>query len=112
MLKKNFKGRCVKRSLPKCKDVCKTYSDIQFAYADVLQANNNIIEIKCNIPLDNEDYTTDFVCIKKDNDLMIRECVRRNLLTKPLTIKLLDISKSYWNRRGVSDWGIVVNEEK
>ncbi len=112
MLKKNHKGRCTKRSLSKCKEVCRTYSDIQYAYADVLQVNNDIIEIKCNVLLDNEDYTTDFVCIKVNGDLMVRECVRRNLLTKPLTVKLLDISKNYWSRRGVSDWGIVVNEEK
>ena len=32
MRKKNFKGRCEKRRLPKCEDVCRTYDGIQYAY--------------------------------------------------------------------------------
>ena len=41
-------------------------------------------------------YTRDFVCTKADGDLMVRECIYRKFLTKPLTIKLLDASRSYW----------------
>lgn len=43
---------------------------------------------------------------------MVRECVRRNLISKPMTVRLLDISRSYWLRRGVTDWGIVTNEKE
>ena len=43
---------------------------------------------------------------------MIRECVFRNLLTKPHTANLLQISRAYWTKKGVSDWGLVTNEEK
>lgn len=112
MRKKNYKGRCVKRNLSKCKEVCRTYDDIQYKYADMLQADNSIAEFQCNIPLENEDYTTDFLCIKTDDAFMVRECVNRNLLTKPLTVKVLDISKNYWLKHGVADWGIVINEDK
>lgn len=42
---------------------------------------------------------------------MVRECVERKYLMKPLTVKLLDASREYWERRGVTDWGLVINEE-
>ena len=32
MRKKNYKGRCEKRQISKCEDVCRTYDDIQRAY--------------------------------------------------------------------------------
>ncbi len=109
MRKKNYKGRCEKRTLSKCNGVCKTYDKIQFAYADILQEDKNIAEIRCNVDIG--EYTTDFVCVKVNDELMVRECVDREHLTKPMTVSLLDLSKEYWNKRGVSDWGIVVNEE-
>ena len=42
---------------------------------------------------------------------MVRECVFRKFLKKPMTVKLLDASRDYWNNHGVSDWGIVIDEE-
>ena len=114
MRKKNFKGRCEKRVIPKCNDVCRTYDPIQSAYADMLAADDAIQEIRCNVSLDGlevGEYTTDFLCVKADGDLMVRECVFRKHLTKPLTIKLLDASKEYWLRHGVTDWGLVIDEE-
>jgi hypothetical protein len=38
--------------------------------------------------------------------------VFRKHLTKPMTVNLLDASREYWLRHGVSDWGIVIDEEK
>ncbi len=64
--KKNFKGRCEKRVIAKCNDVCRTYDAIQYAYADILEANGEVKEIRCNVPLDGRDigqYTSDFVCV-------------------------------------------------
>lgn len=114
MRKKNFKGRCEKRTISKCDEVCRTFDSIQYAYADVLQASDDIKEIRCNVPLNglpDGEYTSDFVCMKTNGDLLVRECVERRFLTKPLTVKLLDASRFYWLRRGVTDWGLVVNEE-
>lgn len=114
MRKKNFKGRCEKRMVDKCADVCRTYDPIQYAYADMLVLDDTVQEIRCNVPLDGaevEDYTTDFVCVRTDGDLMVRECFCRKFLTKPLTVKLLDASREYWIRHGVTDWGIVIDEE-
>ena len=114
MRKKNYKGRCEKRTISKCEEVCRTFDSIQYAYADVLQEREEIKGISCNVPMDGlsvGDYTSDFVCTKTNGDLLVRECVERRFLTKPLTVKLLDASRLYWLRRGVTDWGLVVNEE-
>ena len=114
MKRKNYKGRCEKRTLPKCKTTCKTYDALQYAYADMLDANDNIVEIRCNVWLDGDDvaeYSSDFVCVKADGDWMVRECVFRHLLLKPKTVELLDASREYWNRRNVTDWGIVTDAE-
>ena len=79
----------------------------------LLESRDNIKEIRCSVPLedlpDNE-YMTDFACVKSDNEPMVRECLKYRLLTKPLTVKLLDISRNYWLSRGISDWGIVIDE--
>lgn len=114
MRKKNYKGRCEKRSISKCKEICRTYDAIQYAYADILQASEDIKEIRCNVPMDGlsvGEYTSDFVCTKSNGDLLVRECIDRKFLTKPMTVKLLDASRLYWLRRGVTDWGLVLNEE-
>ncbi len=115
MRKKNYKGRCIKRAVAKSKEICRTYDDIGFKYLDVLQERKDIKEIKCNVPIDLSElgeYTTDFVCVKTDGDLLVRECVFRKLILKPLTAKLLDASREYWLKHGVSDWGIVTDAEK
>lgn len=115
MIKKNYKGRCVKKSISKSKEVCRTYSDLQLAYLDSLQSNDDITEIQCNIPLDGEkigEYNTDFLCTKLNGDFLVRECVLRKHLLKPLTVKLLDASRLYWLNRGVNDWGLVIDAEK
>lgn len=115
MVKKNYKGRCIKLSLTKSKDVLKLYSNIQERCAVLLQEDEEVTEIRCNVPLDGlnvGDYTSDFVCVKKNKDILVRECVRRCHLTKPMTVKLLDASRNYWLRHGVMDWGIVIDEER
>lgn len=114
MRNKNFKGRTEKKMLTKSKTVFKAYDPIQSAYADILEKRDDIVEIRSNIVLDNfplGDYMTDFVCVKVSGDLMVRECVYRKLITRPSTLKLLDGSKEYWNRRGVTDWGLVTDAE-
>ena len=114
MRKKNYKGRCEKRMVPKCTEVCRTYDPIQSAYADHLAADSSIQEFKCNVLLDGlevGEYTTDFLCTKVGGDLMVRECVYRKHLTKPMTVQLLDASREYWLRHGVTDWELVIDAE-
>lgn len=115
MKKKGYKGsRCEKRHLSKCADgVAKTFTDIESRFADVLQKDTNIKEFRCNVFLEGfseGEYCSDFVCIKTDGDMMVRECVFRKMISKPLNVRLLDASREYWLRHGVSDWGIVVEK--
>ena len=79
MRKVNFKGRCEKRVLSKCKSVFKSYDPIQNVFADKLEANMDISEIQCNVPLDGDccEYMSDFVCKRIDGELMVRECISR-----------------------------------
>lgn len=115
MRKKNYKGRCQKRTLSKSKEVCRFYDAIQSKYADILQEDKDIEEICCNVPLESlpeGEFTSDFLCVKKNGDYMVMECVQRKHLQKPMTVKLLDISRDYWLKHGVSDWGIVIDAEK
>ena len=45
MRKKNYKGRCEKKTIDKCKTVCKTYDPIQSAYVYILDDRNDVAEI-------------------------------------------------------------------
>ena len=116
MRSKNFKGsKCVKMKLSKSDDVVKTFDNIQTAYAQILDKDENIQKIQCNVPLEGieeGEFTTDFLCTKVDGDLMVRECVFRKKLSLPRTCKLLDLSRDYWRKRGVEDWGIVIEQEE
>ena len=113
--KKNYKGRTEKRNLNKCEDVCRTFDKIQYLYADLLSESEDVKSFQVNVFLEGLDigeYTSDFVVTKTDGNIMVRECVSRNHLTKPLTAKLLDASRKYWISHGVSDWGIVIEREE
>ena len=107
------KVRCEKRKLPKCEDLLRLYSPMQSRYADLLQADNSVKSFQCNVPLEScaagDGFTTDFVVTKTDDTVMVRECVYRKHLSKPMTIKLLTASFRYWAERGVTDWGLLVD---
>lgn len=100
MRKKNFKGRCEKRSLEKFITICKTYDTIQSAYANILVKNKDIAEVRCNVVLDGDssEYMTDYVCTKTNGDLMVRECISRKLLSRPQMAEMMDMSRTYWLR--------------
>lgn len=113
MRNKIQKTRCEKQMLPKFEGICKTYDKVQNATALVLSQDDDIVSIRCNVEsvaMDGNTYTTDFVCTKQNGEIFVRECVQRKFLMKPLTVKLLDASRQYWLRRGISDWGIVIDK--
>ena len=115
MRQKNPKGRCTKRKMNKSEVIVRTYDQIQTAYANVLDKDPQIKSFRCNVPLEDfeeGDFTTDFLCTKENGDLMVRECVFRKKLALPRTCKLLDASRKYWARRGVTDWAIVIEQEE
>lgn len=108
--------RCEKRAMSKCADgVARTYNAIESSYAEMLQENPDIKEFRCQVLLEGleiGEYCSDFVAVKTDGDLRIRECVYRKDLRKLKTAKLLDASRNYWRRRGIEDWGIVVEKKE
>ena len=91
MRNQNSKVRVIKRKLSKCKEVCRTFSPLQYSFADKLEQNPNVIEFRCNVQLVGLEldgvYTTDFVITKADGDTAVRECILRDKLTKPLNVK-------------------------
>ena len=112
MRRKDYRGaKCIKRTLAKCEGVCKTFDNIQYTYADLLSMSEDVKSFKVNVLLEGlqeGEYTSDFVITKADGDLMVRECISRKHLTKPMSAKLLDLSRIYWKSHGVNDWGIVI----
>ena len=113
MRNKSIKKRCTKQSLPKFEGVCKTFDELQAAAAVHLAKQEEVVSIRSNVDstlVDGTQYTTDFVCEKENGDLAVWECVYRKHLMKPMTVKLLDASRSYWLSRGVTDWGVFVDE--
>ena len=114
MRNSNSKVRCEKRKLPKCDDLLRLYSPMQSRFADLLQADQTVKSFQCNVPLEScaagEGLTTDFIVTKTDDTVMVRECVYRKHLSKPMTIKLLTASFRYWSERGVKDWGLVIDK--
>lgn len=114
MRSKDYKGRCTKKKLKKSDGVVRLYDNIQIAFADILDSDPNIQKIMVNHCLQDiseGDFTSDFVCIKGSGDYLVRECVYRRKLTLPRTCRLLDASREYWLKRGVKDWGIVIEME-
>jgi len=112
MRKKNYKGmRCTKRSLQKCKGVCKTFDAIQERYASKLNEDDDVKSFQVNVLLQGayEDaYMTDFLVERNDGAKFVRECVWRSMLSRPSVATLLDMSRNYWRAKGIEDWGIVV----
>ena len=115
MRKITYKGRCEKQKLSKCIEVCRTYDKVQAIYAQILDASDEIGEIRCNVVMEGYEnglFSTDFVCTKTNGDLMVRECTYRKLLILPRTMRLLDDSRKYWLKHGVTDWGVVVDAKE
>lgn len=112
MRSKNYKGKCVKQSLPKFSSICRTYDDLQNAYAVKLSENDEVMEVQCNILLEETfegEFTSDFVIRMQDGTVAVRECVFQSNLLRPRMIKLLDLSQRYWLQHGVTDWKVVTN---
>jgi hypothetical protein len=110
------KGRCEKKKIGKCQEVCRTYDKVQAACLDYLSRSEDIAEIQSNVFLDgleeDAEYTTDFMCKKSNGDLLVRECVYRKNLLRPSVALLLEKSRQFWFKRGVLDWQVVVEKEE
>ena len=102
-----------KKKLNKSKGIFRAYSDIQLKYGEELDSNDDIVEIKSNVLLEDFElgdyFTSGFVCTMSNGELMVRECVSKKTLMKPANIKLLDASYNYWKSKGIENWGVVLD---
>ena len=109
------KGKTMTKALSKCHKRFIAHNEVQWAYADILEGNEDINEIKCNVKLLGcelgENYSSDFVCTKSNGELLVVETVFKKHLLKPLNLKLLEESRKYWLARGVQDWRLVVGDK-
>ncbi len=112
--KKNYKGRCEKRTVAKCDGICKTYDRIQDRMVDILSEDNSVKKIRCNVLMDGTEYTSDIVCTMEDGSLVVYECCLRHLLKRPTVANLLQQSREYWIKHGIKeeDWRLAVDAEK
>ena len=114
MRKRKPKTTCLKKHIEKCNEIVRCYDRVQEVYADILQQDNHVVDVRCCVPFDDEEYgqySSDFVCLKDTGEYMVRECCYRSQLLKPRMIKLLDFSQRYWRKNGISDWKVVVEKE-
>ena len=110
------KIRCTKQTFSKHPGICRTFSPLQLAYAERLEADPDVTEFQCNIPLPDfaltdGAYVSDFLYTRSDGDKAVRECVYRKKLSLPRTAQQLDASRNYWLRHGITDWVIVIETE-
>lgn len=116
MRNKNTHTVTLKKKLSKCTSIFYAYNDLQYKCGDYLDANKDIAEIRCNVPIEacevEGSFTTDFYCIKTNGEICVRECVYKEKLLRPQTITMLDASRNYWLSKGITDWGIILNESK
>lgn len=112
MNKKKYKGKVTKLVLSKSnQEVVKVYHDLEYQYAKQLEEDEEVLCFETHVAI-TEDYTTDFVITLTNKEIRVRECVYKSKLKNPSTFKALDISRNYWIRRGIMDWGLVVDADK
>lgn len=108
----NGKGKTKTRKLQKCNGRFIAHNEVQWVYAETLENDESIAEIKCNVKLQGcelgDNYSTDFVCTQTNGELLVVETIEKKHLFKPLSCKQLDASRNYWMRRGVSDFRLVI----
>ena len=119
-LKKVINGVSTKIfSFAHVKTVYTDYENGKLLSDKLTEIDDDIAEIKCNVKLLGfelgDNYSTDFVCSKKNGELLIVETVLKKHLLKPMNCRLLDGSRRYWMGRGATDFRLAVgdkNDEK
>ena len=85
--------------------VCKLYSSLQRKLAERFEDDDNVETFETNVKVDelpiDGTFTSDFLVKFKDGSFKVYECVLRRHITKPMTMKLLSLSRGYWMKKGV-----------
>ena len=89
---------------------CRLYSLLQRKFVERLDNNDAVESFETNVVLDGLPiegvYSTDVLVKYKDGSAMAYECVLRRHISKPQTVKLLSLSRTYWINKGVN-FGLV-----
>ena len=93
MKKINYKGRCEKRKVSKCKDICRTYSKIQSALVNALEKDKDVVSFECNVCLEGVSdnmYEVVMVIPTVDLDVDVSMGKTINFTTQPRLIQDFD----------------------
>ncbi len=106
---------------PKCEGECVVYTrseilgKLQEAVVRMLDIDPNIRSFQCHVLLEGlacGKYTSDIVYTTVDGETGVMECFSTTQLKKRESAVLMDESRNYWLRRGVTDWTLVINDEQ
>ena len=93
--------------------VCKLYSSLQRKLAERFENDDSVETYEANVKVDelpiDGTFTTDFLVKFNDGSLKAYECILRRHLTKPMSMKLLSLSRTHWIKKGV---GFAIATEK
>ena len=85
--------------------VCKLYSSLQRKLAERFENDDSVETFEVNVKVDelpiDGTFTTDLLVKFKDGSLKAYECILRKHLTKPMSMKLLSLSRAHWIKKGV-----------
>lgn len=97
-------------------------------FADALEADQDIKLYQTNVTLENwrdkisstgvrtsylkTDWSTDFLLVKRDDSVAIRELIAHEALEKRAEMEKLEISRRYWKVAHVDDWGMVLVQKE
>ena len=85
--------------------VCKLYSSLQRKLAERFENDDSVETFEVNVKVDelpiDGAFTTDLLVKFKDGSLKACECILRRHLTKPMSMRLLSLSRAYWMKKGV-----------
>lgn len=122
------KSRDIKFFSPKNGKTITVHTAVAKRFCDTLEKDDQVKSYQTNVELVNwqekcsivglrtsyvnTQWSSDFLIIKADDSVMVRELMSLEDLKKKSEIEKLEISRRYWKVAHVSDWGIILVESE